>query len=39
MKVLKWQSTGDVGTEYPDQHSVTHWREMPAAPPQEVNRG
>ncbi|MFX0595589.1 DUF551 domain-containing protein [Escherichia coli] len=29
----------DDGTEYPDQHSVTHWREMPAAPQQEVNRG
>ncbi|EOK0249774.1 dATP/dGTP pyrophosphohydrolase domain-containing protein [Escherichia coli] len=27
------------GTEYPDPHSVTHWREMPAAPKQEVNRG
>ena len=26
----------DDGTEYPDQHSVTHWREMPAAPQQEV---
>ncbi|WP_122994819.1 DUF551 domain-containing protein, partial [Escherichia coli] len=24
------------GTEYPDPHSVTHWREMPAAPQQEV---
>ncbi|EFB8191598.1 DUF551 domain-containing protein, partial [Escherichia coli] len=23
-------------TEYPDPHSVTHWREMPAAPQQEV---
>ncbi|WP_141074379.1 DUF551 domain-containing protein, partial [Escherichia coli] len=22
--------------EYPDPHSVTHWREMPAAPQQEV---
>lgn len=22
----------DDGTEYPDPHSVTHWREMPAAP-------
>ncbi|HGT7455338.1 TPA: ead/Ea22-like family protein [Escherichia coli] len=29
----------DDGTEYPDPHSVTHWREMPAAPKQEVNRG
>lgn len=29
----------DDGTEYPDPHSVTHWREMPAAPNQEVNRG
>ncbi|EIX8852536.1 DUF551 domain-containing protein [Escherichia coli] len=29
----------DDGTEYPDTHSVTHWREMPAAPKQEVNRG
>ncbi len=29
----------DDGTEYPDQYSVTHWREMPAAPQQEVNRG
>ncbi|HAH2475139.1 TPA: DUF551 domain-containing protein [Escherichia coli] len=29
----------DDGTEYPDPYSVTHWREMPAAPPQEVNRG
>ncbi|EFJ9401893.1 DUF551 domain-containing protein [Escherichia coli] len=28
----------DDGTEYPDPHSVTHWREMPAAPKQEVNR-
>ncbi|MGT6959419.1 dATP/dGTP pyrophosphohydrolase domain-containing protein [Escherichia coli] len=27
----------DDGTEYPDPHSVTHWREMPAAPQQEVN--
>ncbi|MFA8867670.1 DUF551 domain-containing protein [Escherichia coli] len=27
----------DDGTEYPDLHSVTHWREMPAAPQQEVN--
>lgn len=27
----------DDGTEYPDPHSVTHWREMPAEPPQEVN--
>ncbi|MDY7495713.1 dATP/dGTP pyrophosphohydrolase domain-containing protein [Escherichia coli] len=26
----------DDGTEYPDPHSVTHWREMPAAPQQEV---
>ncbi|EKP3356335.1 DUF551 domain-containing protein [Escherichia coli] len=26
----------DDGTEYPDPHSVTHWREMPAAPKQEV---
>ncbi|SQK28598.1 phage protein [Escherichia coli] len=26
----------DDGTEYPDPHSVTHWREMPAAPHQEV---
>ncbi len=24
----------DDGTEYPDPHSVTHWREMPAAPQQ-----
>ncbi|EEF3581456.1 DUF551 domain-containing protein, partial [Salmonella enterica subsp. enterica serovar Hadar] len=24
----------DDGTEYPDPHSVTHWREMPAAPKQ-----
>ncbi|MDU1184797.1 MAG: DUF551 domain-containing protein [Citrobacter sp.] len=24
------------GTEYPDPHAVTHWREMPAAPQQEV---
>lgn len=29
----------DDGAEYPDPHSVTHWREMPAAPQQEVNRG
>ncbi|HCQ3895271.1 TPA: DUF551 domain-containing protein [Escherichia coli] len=29
----------DDGTEYPDPHSVTHWREIPAAPQQEVNRG
>lgn len=29
----------DDGTEYPDPHSVTHWREMPEAPKQEVNRG
>lgn len=29
----------DDGSEYPDPHSVTHWREMPAAPKQEVNRG
>ncbi|EOT4588806.1 DUF551 domain-containing protein [Escherichia coli] len=29
----------DDGTEYTDPHSVTHWREMPAAPQQEVNRG
>lgn len=28
----KW----DDGTEYPDPHAVTHWREMPAAPQQEV---
>lgn len=26
----------DDGTEYPDPHSVTHWREIPAAPKQEV---
>lgn len=26
----------DDSTEYPDPHSVTHWREMPAAPQQEV---
>ncbi|GDI72783.1 hypothetical protein BvCmsKSNP031_02293 [Escherichia coli] len=26
----------DDGTEYPDPHSVKHWREMPAAPQQEV---
>ena len=26
----------DDGTEYPDPHSVTHWREMPAAPQKEV---
>ena len=26
----------DDGTEYPDPHSVTHWREMPAAPQQVV---
>ncbi|EHR8736095.1 DUF551 domain-containing protein [Escherichia coli] len=26
----------DDGTEYPDPHSVTHWREIPAAPQQEV---
>ncbi|QML63403.1 DUF551 domain-containing protein [Escherichia coli] len=26
----------DDGTEYPDPHSVTHWREMPAAPQQEM---
>ena len=26
----------DDGTEYPDPHSVTHWREMPAAPQQEA---
>ncbi len=26
----------DDGTEYPDPSSVTHWREMPAAPQQEV---
>ena len=26
----------DDGTEYPDPHEVTHWREMPAAPQQEV---
>ncbi|EBQ6480575.1 DUF551 domain-containing protein [Salmonella enterica] len=29
----------DDGTEYPNPHSVTHCREMPAAPKQEVNRG
>ncbi|MBW7622114.1 DUF551 domain-containing protein [Citrobacter portucalensis] len=29
----------DDGTEYPDPHAVTHWREMPEAPQQEVNRG
>ena len=29
---IKW----DDGTEYPDPHAVTHWREMPAAPQQEV---
>ncbi len=29
----------DDGTEYPDPYSVTHWREMPAAQQQEVNRG
>ena len=28
----------DDGTEYPDPHSVTHWREMPAAPQQEVKK-
>ncbi|MCA2172248.1 DUF551 domain-containing protein [Escherichia coli] len=27
----KWND----GTEYPDPHAVTHWREMPAAPQQE----
>ena len=26
----------DDGTEYPDPHEVAHWREMPAAPQQEV---
>ncbi|MGY9223096.1 DUF551 domain-containing protein [Citrobacter freundii] len=26
----------DDGTEYPDPHSVIHWRKMPAAPKQEV---
>lgn len=26
----------DDGTEYPDPHEVTHWREMPASPQQEV---
>ncbi|MCZ0247262.1 ead/Ea22-like family protein [Escherichia coli] len=26
----------DDGTEYPDPRSVTHWREMPAAPQQEA---
>ena len=26
----------DDGTEYPDPHAVTHWREMPAAPQQEA---
>ncbi len=26
----------DDGTEYPDPYSVTHWREMPAAPQQEA---
>lgn len=26
----------DDGTEYPDPHSVTHWREVPAEPPQEM---
>lgn len=26
----------DDGTEYPDPHAVTHWREMPAAPQQDV---
>ncbi|MEN8495110.1 DUF551 domain-containing protein [Escherichia coli] len=26
----------DDGTEYPDPHSVTHWREMPAAPQKAV---
>ncbi|MEB1002949.1 DUF551 domain-containing protein, partial [Citrobacter freundii] len=26
----------DDGTEYPDPHEVTHWREMPAQPQQEV---
>ncbi|WP_223229497.1 DUF551 domain-containing protein [Citrobacter werkmanii] len=29
----------DDGTEYPDPHEVTHWREMPAAPQQEVKNG
>ncbi|EEQ6061987.1 TPA: DUF551 domain-containing protein [Escherichia coli] len=28
----------DDGTEYPDPHSVTHWREMPAAPQQEAGQ-
>ncbi|MBK6260609.1 DUF551 domain-containing protein [Citrobacter youngae] len=32
-----WNSNSwDDGTEYPDPHEVTHWREMPAAPQQEV---
>ncbi|WP_261400133.1 DUF551 domain-containing protein, partial [Citrobacter werkmanii] len=26
----------DDGTEYPDPHEVTHWREMPAPPKQEM---
>ncbi|EPF5560182.1 DUF551 domain-containing protein, partial [Salmonella enterica subsp. enterica serovar Newport] len=29
----------DDGTEYPDPHAVTHWREMPAAPQQGVKHG
>ncbi|EMY2701378.1 DUF551 domain-containing protein [Escherichia coli] len=28
----------DDGTEYLDPHSVTHWREMPAAPQQEAGQ-
>ena len=32
-----WTGTRwDDGTEFPDPHAVTHWREMPAAPQQEV---
>ncbi|MEG2663250.1 MAG: DUF551 domain-containing protein [Hafnia sp.] len=35
-----WTGTRwDDGTEFPDPHAVTHWREMPAAPQQEVKRG
>ncbi|MDV7070448.1 DUF551 domain-containing protein [Citrobacter werkmanii] len=29
----------DDGCTIPDPHAITHWREMPAAPQQEVNRG
>ncbi|HAW8058896.1 TPA: DUF551 domain-containing protein [Escherichia coli] len=34
-----FREIAETSTSYPDPHSVTHWREMPAAPKQEVNRG